>query len=53
MMARNGHISIWYTNDSRRIPVKAKIKTDYGTFNVTLRKIIQKPASQGLSAASL
>jgi hypothetical protein len=46
MMARNGHISIWYTNDSRRVPVKAKIKTDYGTFNVTLRKIIQKPASQ-------
>jgi uncharacterized protein DUF3108 len=45
MMARNGHISIWYTNDSRRIPVKAKIKTEYGTFNVTLRKIIQKPAS--------
>jgi hypothetical protein len=46
MMARNGHISIWYTNDSRRIPVKAKIKTDYGTFNVTLRKIIQKPAKR-------
>jgi hypothetical protein len=46
MMARNGHISIWYTNDSRRVPVKAKIKTDYGTFNVTLRKIIQKPASR-------
>jgi len=46
MMARNGHISIWYTNDSRRVPVKAKIKTEYGTFNVTLRKIIQKPASQ-------
>jgi uncharacterized protein DUF3108 len=53
MMARNGHISIWYTNDHRRIPVKAKIKTDYGTFNVTLRKIIRKPASQDLSAASL
>ncbi|MEK6279272.1 MAG: DUF3108 domain-containing protein [Acidobacteriota bacterium] len=46
MMARNGHISIWYTNDSRRIPVKAKIKTEYGTFDITLRKVIQKPASQ-------
>lgn len=53
MMARNGHISIWYTNDSRRIPVKAKIKTDYGTFNITLRKITHKPATHGLSAASL
>jgi hypothetical protein len=46
MMARNGHISIWYTNDSRRVPVKAKIKTEYGTFDVTLRKVIQKPPSQ-------
>ena len=53
MMARNGHISIWYTNDSRRIPVKAKIKTDYGTFNVTLRKIIQKPASQSTLSSHL
>jgi hypothetical protein len=52
MMARNGHISIWYTNDSRRVPVKAKIKTEYGTFNVTLRKIIQKPASQNYASTT-
>lgn len=53
MMARNGHISIWYTNDSRRVPVKAKIKTDYGTFNVTLRKIIQKPVTQQYVTSTL
>lgn len=45
MMARDGHISIWYTNDQRRIPVKAKIKTEYGTFDVSLRKVTQKPAT--------
>jgi hypothetical protein len=45
MMNREGHISIWYTNDTRRIPVRARIKTEYGTFNVTLRKIIHKPAA--------
>ncbi len=41
MMSRDAHISIWYTNDQRRIPVKAKIKTEYGTFNVSLRKIVR------------
>lgn len=46
MMARNGHISIWYTNDNRRIPVKARIKTEYGIFNVSLRKVSQTPEPQ-------
>lgn len=41
MMSRDAHISIWYTNDHRRIPVKAKIKTEYGTFNVSLRKLVR------------
>jgi hypothetical protein len=41
MLQRKGHISIWYTNDARRIPVKARIKTEYGNFDVTLRKVIQ------------
>lgn len=39
MLDKKGHISIWYTDDNRRIPVKARIKTEYGTFEVTLRKI--------------
>lgn len=41
MMNRKGHISIWYTADNRRIPVKAIIKTEYGTFDVKLRKVVQ------------
>jgi hypothetical protein len=52
MMNRDGHISIWYTNDSRRIPVKAKIKTEYGTFNVTLRKIVHKPAASEYASSA-
>lgn len=46
MMSRDAQISIWYTNDSRRIPVKAKIKTEYGTFNVSLRKIVHGSNTQ-------
>lgn len=46
MMDRKGHISIWYTADNRRIPVKAVIKTEYGTFDVKLRKIIRNQGPQ-------
>jgi hypothetical protein len=35
-----GQFSLWVTNDHRRIPVSAKIKTDYGTFDVKLKRII-------------
>lgn len=38
-----GQFSIWVTNDSRRIPVSARIKTEYGTFDITLRKVIRNP----------
>ncbi len=51
MLRRKGHISIWYTNDSRRIPVSARIKTEYGTFNVTLRKIVRGRAADDVSRA--
>lgn len=41
MIAGEGQFTIWLTNDSRRIPVSARIKTDYGTFDITLRKVIE------------
>lgn len=44
MLASDGQISIWLTNDHRRIPVSARIKLKYGTFDITLRKVGQKPA---------
>ena len=40
MLGAKGQMSIWFTNDARRIPVNAKIKTEYGTFDITLRKVI-------------
>jgi hypothetical protein len=35
-----GRFSIWLINDARRIPAKAQIKTEYGTFDITLKKVI-------------
>jgi hypothetical protein len=40
-----GQFSIWITDDNRRIPVVAKLKTDYGTFDIKLKKIIYGPAT--------
>ena len=36
-----GQFSIWLVNDAKRIPAKARIKTEYGTFDITLKKVIQ------------
>ncbi len=35
-----GEFSIYYTADSRHIPVGGKVKTDYGTFDIKLKRII-------------
>ena len=39
-----GQFSIWLVNDAKRIPAKARIKTEYGTFNITLKKVLQHQA---------
>lgn len=39
MIREPGQFSIWLTSDSKRIPVAARSKTEYGTFDITLRKI--------------
>lgn len=31
--------SIWLTDDERRLPVSAQIKGDFGTFDITLKKV--------------
>lgn len=41
MIPDEGQFSIWFTNDTRRIPVSARIKNRFGTFDITLRKVIQ------------
>lgn len=40
-----GQFSLWLTDDHRRVPVVAKLKTDYGTFDIKLKKITYGPAS--------
>ena len=45
ILGGKGQFSIWLTNDNRRIPVSARSKTDYGTFDITLRKI-RRPTPQ-------
>ncbi|MEP6719738.1 MAG: DUF3108 domain-containing protein [bacterium] len=43
MIGEPGQFSIWLTSDSRRIPVAARLKTEDGTFDITLRKMVGKP----------
>src|SRR5687767_1230323 len=38
-----GEFSIWITDDARHIPVAARVKTDYGTFEIKLTRIITNP----------
>jgi hypothetical protein len=40
MVKERGQLSIWLTSDNKRIPVAARLKTEYGTFDITLRKIV-------------
>ena len=35
-----GQFTLWITDDGRHIPVTAKIKTDYGTFDIKLKRAI-------------
>lgn len=36
-----GQISIWFTTDPRRIPVRAQIKHEMGTLDINLKSIVQ------------
>jgi hypothetical protein len=38
-----GEFSIWVTADQRHIPVGGHIKTDYGTFDIKLKRVISSP----------
>lgn len=50
MISGKGQVSIWYANDKRRIPVSARIKTEYGTFNITLRKVMSSRPQEPLAS---
>jgi hypothetical protein len=46
LIASDGEFLIWLTADERRIPVKAKVKTQYGTFDINLKRMIKTPSAQ-------
>ncbi len=39
-----GEFTLWVTDDARHIPISAKIKTDYGNFDVKLKRITNNPS---------
>ncbi len=45
MIESDGQFSIWITDDARRIPVSARIKNEYGTFDIKLKKVVRTPAA--------
>jgi hypothetical protein len=50
LLAGEGQFSIWLTADKRQIPVAARIKIKYGTFDITLRKVNRLTTGAGVVA---
>ena len=40
---RKGHMSLWLTDDARRIPVRANLDTDDGDLDIKLKKVVSAP----------
>ena len=43
MDANEGEFSIWVTADERHVPVAGRVKTEYGTFDIKLKRVITNP----------
>jgi hypothetical protein len=41
--SEKGEFSIWITDDVQHIPVGGRVKTDYGTFDIKLKRIVHNP----------
>jgi Protein of unknown function (DUF3108) len=39
LVRARGTLSIWITDDARRVPVKAQLKVDIGTFDIELKRL--------------
>jgi hypothetical protein len=39
-----GEFTMWVTDDAQRIPVGGRVKTDYGTFDIKLKRIVKPNA---------
>ena len=46
MIEGEGKFFMWLTDDARRIPVSVKIKSEYGTFDIKLKKFTHRPGAQ-------
>jgi hypothetical protein len=43
LLRGKGKMSIWFTDDARHIPVRAKINNEMGTLDITLKRITNSP----------
>jgi len=48
LLRGKGKMSIWFTDDARHIPVRAKINSELGTLDITLKKITRSNVKQAL-----
>ena len=46
MLDGDGKFFMWFTDDARRVPVIVKIKSEYGTFDIKLKKFTRNPGAQ-------
>ena len=46
MIDGDGQFSIWFTEDARRLPVSARVKSEYGTFDIKLKKVLHNSSPQ-------
>ena len=46
MLNGTGKFFMWFTDDARRVPVSVKIKSEYGTFDIKLKKFTHTPVAQ-------
>jgi hypothetical protein len=46
MLNGAGKFFMWFTDDARRVPVSVKIKSEYGTFDIKLKKFTHTPVAQ-------
>jgi hypothetical protein len=47
LLRGKGKMSIWFTDDARHIPVRAKINNEMGTLDITLKRMTSSNVSQG------
>ncbi|HZI88438.1 MAG TPA: DUF3108 domain-containing protein, partial [Pyrinomonadaceae bacterium] len=46
MIENEGQFSIWFTEDARRVPVSARVKNEFGTFDIKLKKVLLNASSK-------